>query len=133
MTANEAMLRVAKAMADKYGFIAESENIELDACKDGFWGNLALGIEADKKGEKLIVMSSRYVVPEPLPESKVQPKIDIDMFWGHPRLSVRLPDGTFACLTYQDGVLSDVQAFQPNGLELATTLKFLIEQEMKIS
>lgn len=133
MTANEAMLRVAKTMADKYGYIAESENEELDAAEDSFWGNIALGIEAHQKGEKKTVMSCRYVMPELQSEGKPQPNIHIDMFWGNPRLSLRLPDETFACVVYRDGVFSEAQAFRANGLELASTLKYLIDEEMKIS
>lgn len=133
MTANEAMLRVAKAMADKYGFVAESENTEINARDEKFWGNMVLGIEAEMKGEKVIVMSSRYVLPEPQPEGKPQPKIDIDMFWGQPRLSVRLPDGTFACLAYKDNEMYDAQAFHHDGLRLALTLQFMIDEEMKKS
>lgn len=55
------------------------------------------------------------------------------MFWGNPRLSVRFPDETFACVVYRDGVFSEAQAFHANGLELAPTLKFMIDDEMKNS
>lgn len=127
------MLRVAKMLADKYGYIAESENDELDAAEDSFWGNMALGIEAHMKGEKITVMSSCYVMPELQPEGKPRPNINIDMYWGNPRLSVRLPDETFACVAYRDGAFSEAQAFHANGLELASTLKFMIDEEMKIS
>lgn len=71
MTANEAMLRVAKMLADKYGYIAESENEELDAAEDSFWGSMALGIEAHLKGEKITVMSCRYVMPELHPKGSL--------------------------------------------------------------
>lgn len=134
MTANEAMLKVAKFLADKYGYVAVEQEKEIDAAKDKFWGNQAIGLDASKKNEKVIVKACRYEMP--VPESdrekdKRVPHIRIDMFWGHPRLSMYLPDGSFACIVYKDNVMSEAQAFKPNGMMLAGVFKFLIDEEIK--
>ena len=134
MTANDAMLKVAKCMADKYGYLAVEQDKEIDASKDKFWGNQAIGLDASKKNEKVIVKACRYEMP--VPESdrekdKHVPHIRIDMFWGHPRLSMYLPDGSFACIVYKDNEMSEAQAFKPNGMMLAGVFKFLIDEEIK--
>lgn len=134
MTANEAMLKVAKCMADKYGYVAVEQEKELDAAKDKFWGNQAIGKEASKKNEKVTVTTCRYEMPvaeTDKQEDKRVPHIRIDMFWGNPRLSMYLPDGSFACIVYKDNVMSEAQAFKPDGMMLAGVFKFLIDEEIK--
>ncbi len=134
MTANDAMLKVAKCMADKYGYVAVEQEKEIDASKDNFWGNQAIGLDAAKKNEKVIVKACRYEMPVPesgRDEDKRPPHIRIDMFWGNPRLSMYLPDGSFACVSYKDNKMSEAQAFKPDGLTLANELKSLIDEEIK--
>lgn len=135
MTVNDAMLKVAKSMADLYGYITVDEPTKHDALKDSFWGNQALGIEALSSNSKVEVITCRYIIPTFEEEKEFgangTPRISIDMHWGKPRLHVSLPDKTFACITYRDGECREVQAFGPRGLELATSLKTQIDQLLK--
>ena len=135
MTVNDAMLTVAKSMAYLYGYIEVEEPKKHNAINDGFWGNVALGIEAERNGQELEIISCLYIIPTFEEEKEGgcngTPRININMYWGRPRLSVSLPDKTFACLTYKDGQCGEVQAFGPAGLELATSIKSQIDQLLK--
>lgn len=129
------MLKVAKSLADLFGYITVDEPTPHDALKDSFWGNQALGLEALSKNSKVEVITCRYIIPTFEEEQGFGanriPRISIDMYWGQPRLHVSLPDKTLACVTYRDGVFSEAQAFGPRGLELATSIKAQIDQLIK--
>lgn len=134
MNANDAMLKVAKIMADKYGYKKIDVPEEIDACEDSFWGNKRLGEEASEKGQKITVKTCRYELPTTESNNEEQkriPHIRIDMFWGNPRLSMYLPNGSFACITYKDNEMSEAQAFKSDGITLAGVFKFLIDEEIK--
>lgn len=133
-TANEAMLVVANKLATEWGYI-EDRKFDINAIKDSFWGNRYIGAQAyiDKKPE-VIVNACKYIYPMfdfEKEDGKESPRIEIDMHFGKPRLSVQKPDGTFACLTYRDGVFSEGQAFQENGPELLMELKKSIDELIK--
>lgn len=132
MTVNDAMLKVAKSIADLYGYIEVDSPTPHDALKDDFWGNAAMGAKAKDEGRKIEIITCRYIIPVMEEEKSYgcngNPRIYINMYWGEPRLNVSLPDETFACLTYRQGECSEVQAFGPRGLELAISIKSQIDQ-----
>lgn len=106
MTENQAMLVVAEQTAKKLGYIEVSKNSH-NALRDRFWGNRAVAAMA---GKPVVITTCKYILPmfeEDKDDSKRRPKIEIDMFWGRPRLGIDLPDGTFCCLTYRDGICSE--------------------------
>lgn len=81
-------------------------------------------------GKPVVITACKYILPmfeEEKDDSKRRPKIEIDMFWGKPRLGIDLPDGTFCCLTYKDGICSEAQAFGEKGLTFALSIKDKID------
>ena len=78
----------------------------------------------------VVITTCKYILPmfeEDKDDSKRRPKIEIDMFWGRPRLGIDLPDGTFCCLTYRDGICSEAQAFGDKGIAFAASIKEKID------
>lgn len=131
MTVNEAMLKVAQSTAQLYGYIEVDAGSKINALKDSFWGNRFIGAEAHLKGKKCEIDTCLYIIPildDEKKEYERGPRIHIDMHFGKPRLSVSLPDKTFACLTYDTGKCSEAQAFGSKGLDLAISLKSQIDQ-----
>lgn len=123
MEINEAMLIVAEEVARELDYIEVSKNV-IKGFQDDFWGNRA--IAADKQ-----VKSCLYILPQlegEKDERKRSPKIKIDMYWGKPRLGIDYPDGSFCCLTYKDGKVSEAQAFGENGLSRAVEIQQRIEK-----
>ena len=126
MTENQAMLVVAEQTAKKLGYIEVSKNSH-NALRDRFWGNRAVAATA---GKPVVITTCKYILPmfeEDKDDSKRRPKIEIDMFWGRPRLGIDLPDGTFCCLTYRDGICSEAQAFGDKGVAFAASIKEKID------
>lgn len=121
MTVNEAMLTVAGEIAKENGYITTREPYKHYARKDTFWGNLVKSLEEPD----LHILTAEYILPAF--EGEPSHKIDIDMYFGRPRLNVRLPEAC-AHLTYRHGVLSETQAFFEGGLELAMNLKERIDK-----
>lgn len=137
MTVNEAMLVLAEEYARKYGYIEVSPKHEIDGLKDNFWGNQQLAFIAKyRDGKDLKIDGCKYILPmldtEQEENETFPSRISIDMNWGEPRLSVYLPDKTFACLTYKDGVYNDGQAFRNGGPELLMELKSKIDEMIKL-
>lgn len=128
------MLMIAGQLAKEYGYI-DLGQYDLDGVRSSFWGNRALAIERTVNGcTPVIVKACKYILPiweDELDRSKRRPNIEIDMHWGKPRLSIDLPDGTFCCLTYRDGVCSEAQAFGDNGLKFALSVKERIDNLLK--
>lgn len=126
MDINQAMLIVAEQVAKELGYIEVSKNAH-NALRDRFWGNRAVAVMA---GKPVVITTCKYILPmfeEDKDDSKRRPKIEIDMFWGRPRLGIDLPDGTFCCLTYKDGICSEAQAFGEKGLAFALSIKEKID------
>lgn len=126
MTENQAMLVVAEQTAKKLGYIEVSKNSH-NALRDRFCGNRAVAAMA---GKPVVITTCKYILPmfeEDKDDSKRRPKIEIDMFWGRPRLGIDLPDGTFCCLTYRDGICSEAQAFGDKGIAFAVSIKEKID------
>ncbi len=120
------MLIVAEQVAKEYGYI-EVSKYEINALRDWFWGNKAIGLGSEKP---VTVASCKYILPifeDEKDENKRRPKVEINMHWGKPRLSIDLPDGTFACLTYRDRICSEAQAFGEKGLAFAVSIKERID------
>lgn len=126
MTENQAMLVVSEQTAKKLGYIEVSKNAH-NALRDSFWGNRAAAAMA---GKPIVITTCKYILPifegEKV-ENKRRPKIEIDMFWGRPRLCIDLPDGTFCCLTYKDGICIGAQAFGDKGIAFALSIKERID------
>lgn len=126
MTENQAMLVVAEQTAKELGYIEVSKNAH-NALRDRFWGNRAV---AAMVGKPVVITTCKYILPifeGEKDENKRRPKIEIDMFWGRPRLGIDLLDGTFCCLTYKDGICSEAQAFGEKGLAFALSIKERID------
>lgn len=120
------MLVVAEQTAKKLGYIEVSKNSH-NALRDRFWGNRAVAAMA---GKPVVITTCKYILPifeGEKDENKRRPKIEIDMFWGRPRLGIDLSDGTFCCLTYKDGICSEAQAFGEKGLAFALSIKEKID------
>lgn len=120
------MLIVAEQVAKELGYIEVSKNAH-NALRDRFWGNRAVAAMA---GKPVVITTCKYILPmfeEDKDDSKRRPKIEIDMFWGRPRLGIDLPDGTFCCLTYKDGICSEAQAFGDKGIAFAVSIKEKID------
>lgn len=125
MTENEAMLIVAEQVAKEHGYIEVDRQIN-DGYHDSFWGNKVEAVKAMVAGKPLSVETCMYILPifeGEKDENKRRPKVQIDMHWGKPRLGIDLPDGTFCCLTYKNGICSEAQAFGENGLAFALSIK----------
>lgn len=126
MDVNQAMLIVAEQTAKELGYIEVGKNT-VNALRDRFWGNRAVAAIA---GKPVVINTCKYILPlfeEDKDDSKRRPKIEIDMFWSRPRLGIDLPDGTFCCLTYKDGICSEAQAFGEKGLAFALSIKERID------
>lgn len=126
MTENQAMLVVAEQTAKELGYIEVSKNAH-NALRDRFWGNRAVAAMA---GKPVVITTCKYILPifeGEKDENKRRPKIEIDMFWGRPRLGIDLLDGTFCCLIYKDGICSEAQAFGEKGLAFALSIKERID------
>ena len=126
MTENQAMLVVAEQTAKELGYIEVSKNAH-NALRDRFWGNRAVAAMA---GKPVVITTCKYILPifeGEKDENKRRPKIEIDMFWGRPRLGIDLLDGTFCCLIYKDGICSEAQAFGKKGLAFALSIKERID------
>lgn len=121
MTVNEAMLVAAGEIAKDYGYIMTREPYKHYARKDDFWGNVVKSV----KEPDLHILTVEYTLPAF--EGEPSHKIDIDMYFGLPRLNVRLPEAC-AHLTYRNGILSEAQAFHERGLALAILLKERIDK-----
>ena len=120
------MLVVAEQTAKELGYIEVSKNAH-NALRDRFWGNRAVAAMA---GKPVVITTCKYILPmfeEDKDDSKRRPKIEIDMFWGRPRLGIDLPDGTFCCLTYKNGICSEAQAFGEKGIAFALSIKERID------
>ena len=123
MEVNEAMLIVAEEVARELCYIDAGKEV-IEGKKDWFWGNQA--IAADKK-----IKSCLYILPQwegEKNENKRSPKVEIDMYWGRPRLGIDSPDSSFCCLTYKNGKVSEAQAFGENGLARAIDIKQRIDK-----
>lgn len=123
MEVNEAMLIVAEEVARELGYINTGKGV-IEGNNSSFWGNREF--YADKQ-----VKFCKYILPQwegEKDESKRSPKIAIDMHWGNPRLGIDYPDGSFCCLTYESGKLSEAQAFKANGLSRAIDIEKRIEK-----
>lgn len=126
--ANKAMCQVAKEFARELRY--KEINIKtLNARDSNFWGNVAIAFESKKPVQVQTVLYKPEINEEEYKDRR-KPKIEIDMNWGNPRLAIDLPDGTFACVTYKDGVMSDAQAFGDRGLEFALEMKNRIDRRL---
>ncbi len=119
------MLKLAEEYASEFGY--KKVKIEvLDARNDDFWGNRFV---AEMSKVPVRVTTCLYK-PELTDEEKKErsPRIEIDMHFGDPRLSIEKPDKTFACVTYNiSNKCESAQAFKENGILFALELKQRID------
>lgn len=128
MEVNEAMLIVAEEVAHELGYIEVGKEV-INGLQDNFWGNRV--IAAKCYPQLVIVKSCKHILPQwedEKDESKRKPKIEIDMHWGNPRLGIDYPDGSFCCLVYKAGKVSEAQAFGENGLSRAIDIKQRVDK-----
>ena len=130
-----AMHDVAEQIARENGFILVANEDRL-LRKDKFWGNSYVAVEYLMKHgykEELKYEYFKFVYPifeEEKNEKFASPKIELDMHFGNPRLTVYHKDnaGGF-CLTYSRERLkfSEAQVFGEHGFEMAIEAKTAIE------
>lgn len=128
MTVNDAMVKAAEQLAREYGYIEVREPYRFYARKSDFWGDISVAC----KNWDHYIMRVRYIYPmfdEDYSEYQTRSSygIDIDMYWGRPRLNVRLRNGNACHLAYKDDAVSEVQAFGPHGIELALRVREMID------
>lgn len=125
---NKAMLVVAEELAYNLRYI-EVSKWNINGLTDLFWGNRVTALK--QYPQKLIIKACKYISPIWEDDKKrdiSQPKIEIDMHWGNPRLSIRKVNGSFCCLTYKETGFSEAQVFGEDGLPLATSIKERIDK-----
>lgn len=120
--ANRAMLRFAKEYAEKNGYI------EGKVKEDRFWGNEADKLMHPKKPQVVLVSYAAPVSEEGLSHWKI-PRVEIDSYWGNPRIAVVDPDKNFCSLSYnpETNEFEEGQFWRKNGMELAQSVKAHID------
>ena len=131
-----AMRDVAEQIAREKGFILVA-NEERLLRKDKFWGNSCVAVEyliEHGYKEELKYEYFKFIYPffdEDKNEKFESPKIELDMHFGNPRLTVyhKGKAGGF-CLTYSRKTLkfSEAQVFGEHGFEMALEAKTAIER-----
>lgn len=123
--ANRAMLRFAKEYAEKNGYI------EGEVKEDRFWGNEADKLMHPKKPEVVLVS---YAAPVSEEVKKKQshwsvPRVEIDSYWGNPRIAMVDPEKNFCSLSYngETNEFEEGQFWRKKGLEFAQSVKNTIE------
>lgn len=138
----ETLIKAIREVADKFardnGYILVVDEVKY-LHKDTFWGNAAIGTKyaMDHDFKKFITYKSfKYVYPlseEEKDSKKSTPKIELDMYWGDPRITVLTKDesGSF-CLTYSSKTrkFSSAQVWEEKGFERALDMKNAIEQKL---
>ena len=131
MSVNDAMIKVAKEVAQRYGYIEVDECSTFNLMNSAFWGDVAVALAAKEYGKPHVIKVCKYILPafereegEIMRGCNGRAYVSIDPYFGKPRLNVSLSDRTFVAMTYTDGVCSDVQAFGERALQLAVSLKF---------
>lgn len=131
------MLKVAEEYAMKYGYIETSHKVENLMLSD-FWGT---SFSATKKYIETNVVptfeSIRYIYPifdYEQEEGKRVPKIELDVRFENPRISVRFPDGGFVSLEYKPDSheFSEAQIFGEVGFQKLPVVKQRIEELISI-
>lgn len=136
---NEAMVMVARWYARYFGYI-EIEDREVDVLKeDKFWGNVALASKfaMDSNFQKRFtyhkVLFVQPLFEDEKPEGKRIGKIEIDLLFGSPRLSVYYPSyintGEMVNLTYEPETLElqESQVWGKNGFDYGVNLKGMVD------
>lgn len=102
---------------------------------EDFWANK---MEAYLHPEKPQVIRINYVAPVFDDEKEAMghweiPRVEIDSYWGHPRISVVDREGNFCCVSYdrETNEFKEGQFWKKNGLNLAHTVKTAIEAIIK--
>lgn len=137
MDITEAILKVANNYGRLHGYILTEEGA-LDAAKSKFWGNLAASIKhKSETGKSLVIPYVKYILPMFEDNEEVEkhgvPKVEIDMHFGNPRLSIRTNKFDFCCLTFNRDTsrFTESQAWGDRGIELALSIKMQIENNLK--
>lgn len=137
MDITEAILKVANNYGRLHGYILTEEGA-LDAVKSKFWGNLAASIKYEHEtGKSLVIPYVKYILPTFEDNEEVKkhgiPKVEIDMHFGNPRLSIRTKNFDFCCLTFSrdSARFRESQAWGDRGIELALSIKMQIENNLK--
>lgn len=120
--ANKAMLRFAKEYAEKNGYI------EGKVKEDRFWGNEADKLMHPDKPQVVLVSYAAPVSEEGLRHWQI-PRVEIDSYWGNPRIAVVDPEKNFCSLSYNRDTneFEEGQFWRKKGMELAQQVKAKIE------
>lgn len=123
--ANKAMLRFAKEYAEKHWYLEGWQK------PDDFWANK---LDEKMHPDKPKVVRCSYVAPvfDEDKEGKGHwsvPRVEIDSYWGNPRIAVVDPNGNFCCLSYNRDTneFSEGQFWRNGGLSLAAGVKAKLE------
>lgn len=124
--ANKAMLQFAKYYAELHWYLEGWKK------PDDFWGNL---VDERMHPEAPKVVGISYVLPmfdedkEDISYWKI-PRVEIDSYFGHPRLSVVDREANFCCMSYdrETSSFKEMQAWGEDGLGLATFVKVSLER-----
>lgn len=137
MDITEAILKVANDFGRLHGYILIEEG-DLDAAKSRFWGNIAVSIKyKHETGKSLVIPYVKYILPTFEDNEEVKkhgiPKVEIDMHFGNPRLSIRTKNFDFCSLTFSrdSARFRESQAWGDRGIELALSIKKQIENNIK--
>lgn len=127
--ANKAMLRFAEEYARANGYL------EGWVSPDTFWGN---AYDKAKNPNAPQVIRVSYVAPVFEDEKENLgywsiPRIEIDSYFGHPRISVVDREKNFCCLSYdrETNEFKEGQFWRKDGLGLASLVKNSIELHIR--
>lgn len=132
----KAMLHAAEIIARANGYIMVAQE-ERFLHKDTFWGNVMVAYEYAKKHDYKKLQSYQYfkfIYPqfeEDIDENKSKPKIELDMHFGNPRVTVYGHDGAGSfCLSYKSEThqFSEAQVWGELGFPRAELFKGYIEE-----
>lgn len=134
---NEVLLKVGGEIAVANGMICVGSEV-ITPRDTGFWGNLfthearvknTLYIYPEFEEDLEAEQKSWHIEKGILPKSSY--RVELDMFFGKPRLNVRLRGGACAFITCKpDGTLTDAQAFGDAGPMLLMHLKSRVDELM---
>lgn len=132
----KAMLHAAEIIARANGYIMVAQE-ERFLHKDRFWGNRMVAYEYAKKHGYKKMLSYQYfkfIYPqfeEDVDENKSKPKIELDMHFSNPRVTVYSYDGAGSfCLSYNPEThrFSEAQVWGELGFPRAELFKEYIEE-----
>ena len=97
MSVNDAMIKVAKEVAQRYGYIEVDECSTFNLMNSAFWGDVAVALAAKEYGKPHVIKVCKYILPafereegEIMRGCNGRAYVSIDPYFGKPRLNVSL-------------------------------------------